>query len=250
MKPIDKGRYVARLAGGSADLHAAQHLRQLIFRPAGGDGDIALLDRDRHDDLCRHLLVEDRSTGDLVCCFRLMRLGSGAEIAASYAAQYYDLNPLQGFAGPMAEIGRFCTDPARTDPDILRLAWAALTRLVDAEGIELLFGCSSFQGTDPARHAVALAHLAHRHLAPHRWRPRIKAPQVYRYAEALGARAWDPAAALALMPPLLRSYLAMGGWVSDHAVIDPDLNTLHVFTGLEIAAIPPARARLLRAVAG
>jgi L-ornithine Nalpha-acyltransferase len=52
------------------------------------------------------------------------------------------------------------------------------------------------------------------------------------------------------MPPLLRSYLAMGGWVSDHAVVDRDLNTLHVFTGLEIRAIPEARARrLLRAVA-
>jgi putative hemolysin len=52
------------------------------------------------------------------------------------------------------------------------------------------------------------------------------------------------------MPPLLRTYLLMGGCVSDHAVIDGDLNTLHVFTGLEIAAIPPARARALRAVAG
>ena len=52
------------------------------------------------------------------------------------------------------------------------------------------------------------------------------------------------------MPPLLRSYPAMGGWVSDHAVVDRDLNTLHVFTGLEIAAIPPARVKALRAVAG
>jgi putative hemolysin len=50
------------------------------------------------------------------------------------------------------------------------------------------------------------------------------------------------------MPPLLRSYLAMGGWVSDHAVVDRDLGTLHVFTGLEIGAIPAARARQLRAV--
>jgi hypothetical protein len=41
----------------------------------------------------------------------------------------------------------------------------------------------------------------------------------------------------------------MGGWVSDHAVIDRQMNTLHVFTGLEIAAIPPNRARLLRALA-
>ena len=35
------------------------------------------------------------------------------------------------------------------------------------------------------------------------------------------------------MPPLLRAYLLMG-WVSDHAVIDNKLNTLHVFTGLEV----------------
>lgn len=51
------------------------------------------------------------------------------------------------------------------------------------------------------------------------------------------------------MPPLLRSYLALGGWVSDHAVVDPGLQTMHVFTGVEIGAIPPARRRLLRATA-
>ncbi|MEO1611738.1 MAG: ornithine-acyl-ACP acyltransferase, partial [Pseudomonadota bacterium] len=50
------------------------------------------------------------------------------------------------------------------------------------------------------------------------------------------------------MPPLLRTYLMMGGWVSDHAVVDNDLNTLHVFTGLEIKRVPKARARLLRGV--
>ena len=52
------------------------------------------------------------------------------------------------------------------------------------------------------------------------------------------------------MPPLLKTYLMMGGWVSDHAVVDPDLNTMHVFTGVEIKSIPPARKKLLRAVAG
>jgi putative hemolysin len=50
------------------------------------------------------------------------------------------------------------------------------------------------------------------------------------------------------MPPLLRSYLAMGGRVSDHAVVDHRLDTLHVFTGLEVARISPGRKRLLRAM--
>jgi hypothetical protein len=33
--------------------------------------------------------------------------------------------------------------------------------------------------------------------------------------------------------------------VSDHAVVDRHLNTLHAFTGLEVRR-PPGRARLLR----
>jgi len=77
----------------------------------------------------------------------------------------------------------------------------------------------------------------------------VKAPKVFRFAQRL-RRKPDIKRAMLAMPPLLRTYLMMGGWVSDHAVVDHDLNTLHVFTGVEIAAVPPNRARLLRAVSG
>ena len=36
------------------------------------------------------------------------------------------------------------------------------------------------------------------------------------------------------LPPLLKFYLRLGGKVSDHAVIDRDLDTLHVFTYLDL----------------
>ena len=104
-----------------------------------------------------------------------------------------------------------------------------------------------YLGTDAAGYEDAFAMLRERHLAPKRWLPRVKAPKVFRFARALKLRKPDPRAAMAEMPPLLRSYLAMGGWVSDHAVVDSQMDTLHVFTGLEISAIPPGRARLLRA---
>jgi putative hemolysin len=58
----------------------------------------------------------------------------------------------------------------------------------------------------------------------------------------------DRRAALAALPPLLRTYLSMGGWVSDHAVVDRALDTLHVFTCVEVDRVPPARAASLRAV--
>jgi len=244
MLDLRRGRHVARLAGTEADMEAALALRARCFRGGAPDGD-------SFDPLCRHVLVEEARTGRAVCTFRLLPLSGGSEIGRSYAAQHYDLAGLARFDGPMVEMGRFCIHPDASDADVLRVAWAAMTRLVDADGVRMLFGCSSFRGTEAERHLDAFALLRDRHLAPTRWLPREKAVDVVRFARSRAAPATpDARRAMKGMPPLLRSYLAMGGWVSDHAVIDRDLGTLHVFTGLEIAAIPPARARLLRGVAG
>ncbi|MBB5516370.1 putative hemolysin [Rubricella aquisinus] len=237
-----RGRYQTRFADTRADVLAAQTLRARTFRGPG-----AQPDADAFDAQCLHVMIEDARTQSLACCFRLIHLQSGAEIGKSYSAQFYDLSALEGFSGPIVEMGRFCIAPEyQGDADILRVAWGAMAKFVDAHDVELLFGCSSFQGAEAEAHLDALALLRERHLAPKRWLPRVKAPRVIQFAKSL--RKPDLKAAQRAMPPLLRSYLAMGGWVSDHAVVDTDLNTLHVFTGLEIKGIPPARARLLRAI--
>lgn len=251
MLSLLKGRYAARFAETPEDVRRAQRLRWLAFVAARGlAGQDAGEDADGFDPLCRHVLVEEVRSGRLVCCFRLLPLSGGAEIGRSYSAQYYELSGLQGYPGKMVEMGRFCLHPDAHDPDILRVAWGAMTRFVDEEGIEMLFGCSSFMGTEAEAYLDAFAVLKDRHLAPKRWLPRVKAPDVFRFAQSLGLFKPDPRRAMAGMPPLLRSYLMMGGWVSDHAVVDRQLNTLHVFTGLEIRAIPPARVRALREMAG
>ena len=236
-------RYRARFAEGPADFARAETLRALAFR-----GDSRAADADAFDPLCRHLLIETRDTGALVGTCRLLYFADGRRIGASYSAQFYDLAPLAGYPAPMLELGRFCIAPGAQDADVLRLAWAALARIVTAERVGMLFGCSSFPGTDETAFRDAFALLGARHLAPCEWRPRAKAPDVVRLA-ASSARP-DLTRALKAMPPLLRSYLAMGGWVSDHAVRDRDLGTLHVFTGLEVGRVPAGRARALRALAG
>lgn len=247
MLRLAKGRYQARLAETAADIEAAQRLRWRAFR--GDAPQVEGLDADDFDAACAHVLIEEHRSGALVCCFRLLHLPSGAEIGRSYSAQFYELSALAAFDGPMVELGRFCIDPDRRDPDILRVAWGAMTSYVDEQGVEMLFGCSSFHGTEAREYYDAFALLRDRHLAPPRWLPRVKAPSVFRFAKRL-RRKPDLKRAQAKMPPLLRTYLLMGGWVSDHAVIDRDLGTLHVFTGLEIRSVPPGRARLLRMVAG
>ncbi len=244
MDEVRQGRYLARLARDPEDIARAQGLRALAFLGQAGS------DADAHDAACLHVLIEETTSGDLVCCFRVLLLDGGADIARSYSAQFYELSALEGFEGCMAEMGRFCLAPDRHDPDILRVAWAAMTRLVDAHGVQMLFGCSSFKGVEADPYLDAFAMLGRRHLAPRRWWPRVKAPAVYRFAQRLKRHKPDLKLAMRHMPPLLRTYLMMGGWVSDHAVIDRQMGTLHVFTGVEINAIPAARKRLLRALAG
>jgi len=240
-----KGRYRVRLAADGDDVRQAQALRHEAFIAGTGAAQREdTLDADRFDAICDHLLIEDTDTEDLVCCFRLLPLESGAEIDGTYSAQFYDLEALRAFPGRLVEMGRFCVHPAHRNGDVLRIAWSALTRYVDARDIELLIGCSSFQGVDAETYSDSFALLREKHLAPPRWLPRPKAAELFDFARSL--RAPDPMQAMRLMPPLLRGYLSMGGWVSDHAVIDRDMNTLHVFTGVEIASVPEPLRRALR----
>lgn len=253
MPLLEKGRYRLRLAAGSDDLRAAQELRHRAFFPARQSPG---LDRDQFDIRWSHMLIENRADGRLLGCLRFTIHPDGqAAAGAGYAALHYDLRPLADHRGAMLEMGRFCTAPGSNDPDVLRMALAGLARIVRDEGVALMFGCASFAGGEggaqPAqREAFAL--LGARHIAPRRWRPRIKAPDVLRFSRLTGAggQGLDPGRALRALPPLLRSYIALGGRVSDHAVVDREMNTLHVFTGLEISALPPTRRRRLLALAG
>lgn len=250
-KPLVRGGYRARFAETRADLKATQRLRHICFveaagRPSAKDG----LDRDQFDAVCDHMLIED-TAGRLVCCCRVQVFDDLTSLQYGYTAEYYGLDGLKDFdfsegaGGSFLELGRFCVAHETTNADVLRLAWGMLARIVDLRGVAMIFGCSSFIGCDPKVYSDAFALLASRYISG---RITAKADETINLSDAAG-EVTDPAKALAQVPTLLRSYLTMGGWVSDHAVVDRKMNTLHVFTGLEVASIPEARARALREIA-
>lgn len=197
-------------------------------------------DRDLFDADCLHGIVWAAQNRPRVA-FRARLLHGSADLASCYTGQFYDLAPLRAHPGPYLELGRFCQADGASDVMALRLAWAALGVLVDRSNAGLMIGCSSLAGANPARHRPALAALRADHLGPEHLRPRRLSPLAIDLPDAEG----DATS----LPKLLRSYLAMGGWVSDHAVRDMQLDTLHVFTGLSINAMPDARKARLRALA-
>jgi putative hemolysin len=232
---------VARLAESPTDMARIMAFRSAAFPRDSGT------EEDAQDALSFHVMVEGED--GLLAYFRSMLFGWGAGLEQGYSAQFYDVAPLAGYARPVAEMGRFCVAPGGVHPDVLRLAWGAMTRLVDEGQAGLLVGCTSFRGADWEAHRPGLALLAAEFLGPADHRPGRKAAEIVDFPACAGPLT-DRRAGLAALPPLLRTYLGMGGWVSDHAVADRVLNTLHVFTCVEVDNVPPARAASLRAVAG
>ena len=233
---ISSGPLEVRLADSPADIDAAQALRYRIFyekmgaRPLPGM-ESERRDRDQFDQICDHLLVLDHSRGTgldaVVGTYRLIRRDAAARLGAFYSAAEYDIGPLIAYPGEILELGRSCVDAGYRARPVMQLLWSGIAAYVFHYEIALMFGCASLPGIDPDALAVPLSYLYHHHLAPPALRARAL-PERYVEMRRLDAPAIDPMRTLATLPPLIKGYLRLGGFVGDGAVIDEQFNTTDV----------------------
>jgi putative hemolysin len=213
-------------------------------------GALAILsrrDEDAFDPIFDHLLVIDHGhtkggrrwgRSKVVGTYRMLR----QEVASLYDGFYtqgeYDIAPLLQ-AKPdcsFMELGRSCVLKPYRNKRTLELLWQGVWSYVREHSADVMIGCASFAGTDPATHAEALSFLHHTALAPEEWR--VRAHEHMRVdmnmipREAVNARA-----ALKALPPLIKGYLRVGAYVGDGAVIDHQFGTTDVFIIMPVEAI-------------
>ena len=82
-----------------------------------------------------------------------------------------------------------------------------------------MFGCASFPGTDPQEHAEPLSYLYHYHLAPPALRPRAR-DEHYVNLDLIPKEELDRRTARKAVPPLIKGYLGLSGFIGDGGVID------------------------------
>jgi putative hemolysin len=188
-------------------------------------------DRDRFDQIADHLLVVDHAIGagaeGVVGTYRLIKREAAAQIGRFYSADEYDIAPILGFPGRIMELGRSCVDAAYRNRAAMQLLWRGIAAYVFHYQIDLMFGCASLPGTDPDALGVELTYLYQNHLAPPAVRPRAL-PHRFVEMRRMRPEAIDPRRALAQLPPLIKGYLRLGGFVGDGAVIDRQFNTTDV----------------------
>jgi L-ornithine Nalpha-acyltransferase len=235
-KEIRAGNLGVTIATTPEQVDAAQALRYRVFYEEMGadptpEAARTHRDYDEFDRVADHLLVIDHSRPEgrqsVVGTYRLIQREGAERIGRFYSADEYDIAPLLDFPGAVLELGRSCVDVEHRGRTVMQLLWRGIAAYIDLHGIDLMFGCASLNGTDPDALAQELTYLYGHHLAPPALRPRAR-PERYVEMRRLDPAAVDPRRANHALPPLIKGYLRLGGFVGDGAVIDSQFNTVDV----------------------
>jgi putative hemolysin len=230
------GNLGVRLAVSTAELDAVQALRYRVFYgEMGAVADAETIaterDRDQFDEVADHLLVVDHDLGEgpesVVGTYRLIRQSGAAKLGRFYSADEYDISMLERTGGQLLELGRSCTASEYRSRAVMQLLWRGIAAYVFHYGIDLMFGCASLHGTDPDALAAELTYLHANHLAPAAIRPRALEHRYVRMNRC-DPGTLDPRKILMALPPLIKGYLRLGGFVGDGAVIDRPFNTTDI----------------------
>lgn len=233
---IRAGNLGLRLAASAADTDAIQALRYRVFySEMGAKADretaSAQRDKDAYDAVADHLMVVDHALGEgpdsVIGTYRLIRKEAAAQLGQFYSADEYDLGPIERFPGNILELGRSCVAAEYRGRATMQLLWSGIAAYVSYHRIALMFGCASLPGIDTDALGDALTYLYYNHLAPPDIRPRAL-PHRYIEMRRVDRDSFDPRRTLAVLPPLIKGYLRLGGFVGDGAVVDPQFNTTDV----------------------
>ncbi len=247
------GSLEVRLARGPREIWRAQRLRYRVFyEEMSAKPDVVSRmfrrDADRYDAACDHLLVIDHAARGrfggikpkVVGTYRLMREGAVARLGGFYTQAEFDLSGMISRHPGLRflELGRSCVlKPYRTKKTV-ELLWRGIWAYVRHHRIDAMFGCASFDGTDPEALALPLSFLHHHARAEKEWFAAAR-PERHVSMARLPIEQVDAKAALKQMPPLIKGYLRLGARFGSGAVIDQQFGTTDVLVIVPVSFIDP-----------
>lgn len=230
--------FEVRLSSSEEDVIKAQKLRYNVFYEEGNaqpTAQSALYKRelDAYDWQAEHLLIIEKTSKQLVACYRMMRRSQLPSGMKFYSQSEFDLNKVlqHPLATNCVELSRACVAKKFRASLIPNLLLKALGIYTSYHKFGLLFGCGSLPGTDPKALAAPLSWMYHNYLAPQDLCA-TPLPHLFQRMDLIEKKDLNFKQANTAMPPLIKGYLRMGCNVGNGAVIDQQFKTTDIFITL------------------
>jgi putative hemolysin len=238
---LGSGTYQLRFAETREDLEAAFRLRFQVFNLELNEGLQSSYrtgcDTDEFDEVCDHLIVEHRASGEVVGTYRLQTGQVAAQCLGYYSAREFDFSPYQAIRNSLVELGRAAIHPDHRSFEVLTLLWRGIARYAEERSARYLIGCSSLTSQ-----CLQEGSNMYWQLQSFLARPALRTVPASRFRFPI-ATPW-PAAPAARPPKLLRAYISIGAKICGPPAIDREFKTIDFLTLLDLRQISvTARAR-------
>lgn len=235
------GHYRCRFATNAEELDRVLRLRYEVFNLELGEGldesHATGLDRDRFDDHCHHMIVEDLDTVATVGTYRLQVAQMASVGHGFYTAQEFDMRSWPADILEQAvETGRACIHKDHRKSKVLQLLWKGLAAYALHNRRRYFFGCCSLTSQDPAEGARMLEYLRQNGYL----HPTIRTqahPAFACHEESASAKGWEKSR----VPPLFRTYLRYGARICSQPALDRQFKTIDFLALIDLTEVDLVR---------
>lgn len=231
---LEAGPYVARLALTEKERADTYRLRFMVFNLELNEGLQSAFvdgyDKDKFDDVCDHLIVEEKSTGEIVGTYRIQMGDVASRNFGYYSEQEFDFTPYEHMRSEIVELGRACIRRDHRSTEVLNLLWRGIARYSLMNGGRYMMGCCSLTSQNPDE-----GYAVHDSLRNWMIEPALQtvAKGDFVMPERTIAISEERA------PKLLRAYLTIGAKICSGPAIDREFKTIDFLTLLDLQTLHP-----------
>lgn len=179
------------------------------------------IETDYFDAYVRHLIVTDNSTNRVVAATRLLSSKSARMSGRFYSETEFNIDSILKLNASLLEVGRTCVAKSHRNGTALNLLWRGVMRIAAIDDADYLFGCASIPVDATFSYVNSICdYLRANYYADESLRVYPKRPLPSMDA----SKKID-----VIVPPLLKTYIRMGGQICGEACYDPDFNVADVF---------------------
>ena len=241
---VENAEFTVRTVTSWREWYAVLKFRKEVFLAEFGLGKTKpfSVDFDRFDWKCDQLVVIDKSSQEIVGCYRVL---CSLFTDRFYSETEFDLSHIKRLPGTKVELGRACVHPDFRGGAVIQLLWRGIADYIKQTKADYAFGCTSFKTVDPVL-ARKIEFVLTERGALSQW-PRVAPLADYDFTErelreqsrVLSVEEDETKKVAKQFPPLLKFYMRLGAKFHGTAAIDRKFGCLDFFTLFDFKRLSP-----------